>query len=122
MSMKLNLKLLSTRFSQAKEQLYVPDDGVNPYLLEHILRPNLEGEFLRLGDIDFDAFEADDVPALEEYYDRLYKTSQNLAQFAQTVARVPPAPQGGARVLLRCRHGGSEFLLFPYAVPGENGS
>lgn len=97
MSMKLNLKLLSTRFSQAKEQLYVPDDGVNPYLLEHILRPNLEGEFLRLGDIDFDAFEADDVPALEEYYDRLYKMSQNLAQFAPPLARVPPAPKA-ARV------------------------
>lgn len=49
MSMKLNLKLLSTRFSQAKEQLYVPDDGVNPYLLEHILRPNLEGSFSAWG-------------------------------------------------------------------------
>ena len=93
MSMKLNLKLLSTRFSQAKEQLYVPDDGVNPYLLEHILRPNLEGEFLRLGDIDFGAFDADDVPALEDYYDRLYQASQDLSQFAQTLSRVPPAPR-----------------------------
>ena len=93
MSMTLNLKLLSTRFSQAKEQLYVPDDGVNPYLLEHILRPNLEGEFLRLGDIDFGAFDADDVPALEDYYDRLYQASQDLSQFAQTLSRVPPAPR-----------------------------
>ena len=97
MNMKLDLKLLSIRFSQAEDQLCGAEDGVYRYLLEHILRPNLEGEFLRLGDIDFDAFEADDVPALEEYYDRLYKTSQNLAQFAQTVARVPPAPKA-ARV------------------------
>ena len=97
MSMKLNLKLLSTRFSQAKDEPSVSDGGVNRYLLEQVLRPNLEGDLLRLGEIDFDAFDADDVPALEEYYDRLYKTSQNLAQFAQTVARVPPAPKA-ARV------------------------
>ena len=93
MSMKLNLKLLATRFSQAKEELPVSEEGVNRYLLEQVLRPNLEGDLLRLGDIDFDAFDADDVPALEEYYDRLYKASQDLAQFAQTVARVPPAPK-----------------------------
>ena len=91
--MKLNLKLLAIRFFQAKDGPPVPEDGVNRYLLEQVLRPNLEGNLLRLGDIDFDAFEAEDVPALEEYYDRLYKASENLAQFAQTVARVPPAPK-----------------------------
>ncbi len=66
--MKLNLKLLATRFFQAKEEPPVPEDGVNRYLLEYVLRPNLEGNLLRLGDIDFDAFDADDVPALEDYY------------------------------------------------------
>ena len=93
MSMKLNLKLLSTRLSQAEDEPPVPDDGINRYLLEQVLRPNLEGKFLRLGDIDFNAFDADDVPALEDYYDRLYQASQNLSQFAQTLNRVPPAPK-----------------------------
>lgn len=93
MSMKLNLKLLAIRFSQAKDGPPVSEDGVNRYLLERVLRPNLEGDLLRLGDIDFDAFEADDVPALEAYYERLYKTSQDLSQFAQTLDRVPPAPK-----------------------------
>ncbi len=93
MSMKLNLKLLSTRFSQAKDEPSVSDGGVNRYLLEQVLRPNLEGELLRLGDIDFGAFDADDVPALEDYYDRLYKASQDFSQFAQTLSRVPPAPR-----------------------------
>lgn len=93
MSMKLNLKLLAIRFFQAKDGPPVPEDGVNRYLLEQVLRPNLEGNLLRLGDIDFDAFEAEDVPALEAYYERLYKTSQDLSQFAQTLDRVPPAPK-----------------------------
>ena len=66
MSMKLNLKLLATRFSQTKDGPPVSEDGVNRYLLEQVLRPNLEGDLLRLGEIDFDAFDADDVPALED--------------------------------------------------------
>ena len=61
MSMKLNLKLLATRFSQTKDGPPVSEDGVNRYLLEQVLRPNLEGDLLRLGEIDFDAFDADDV-------------------------------------------------------------
>lgn len=93
MSMKLNLKLLATRFSQAEDEPPVPEDGVNRYLLEHILRPNLEGNGLCLGDINFEAFEADDVPALEDYHDRLFAASRTLSQFAETVDRVPPAPR-----------------------------
>lgn len=91
MNMKLDLKLLSIRFSQAEDQLCVQEDGVNRYLLEHILRPNLEGEFLRLCDIDFNAFDEDDVSVLEDYYESLCKAARELAQFAQTVGRVPPA-------------------------------
>ncbi len=93
MSMKLNLKLLATRFFQAKDEPPVSDEGVNRYLLENVLRPNLEGNLLRLGDIDFDAFEADDVPVLEDYFDRLSQASRDLSQFAQTLSRVPPAPK-----------------------------
>lgn len=93
--MRLNLKLLAARFFQAKDEPPVPDDGVNRYLLEQVLRPNLAGNLLHLGDIDFDAFDADDVPALEDYYDRLYQASQDLSQFAQTVGRVPPVPGTG---------------------------
>lgn len=95
MSMKLDLKLLATRFSQTKDGPPVSEDGISRYLLEQVLRPNLEGNFLRLGDIDFDAFDADDVPALEDYYDRLYQANQDLSQFAQTVGRVPPVPGTG---------------------------
>ena len=91
MSMKLNLKLLAARFSQAKEEPPASEEGVNRYLLEQVLRPNLAGKLLRLGDIDFDAFDADDVPALV----KLNKASRDLSQFAQTVVRVPPVAKAG---------------------------
>ena len=93
MSMKLNLKLLATRFSQAADQPCVSEEGVNRYLLERVLRPNLEGNLIRLGDIDFSAFDAEDVPALEDYYDRLHEASHGLSQFAQTLNRVQAAPK-----------------------------
>lgn len=93
MSMKLNLKLLATRFFQAKDEPLVPEDGVNRYLLESVLRPNLDGDTLCLGDIDYDAFDEEDVSALEDYYNNLARTARILGQFAHTVDRVPPAPQ-----------------------------
>lgn len=93
MSMKLNLKLLSTRFFQAKAEPAAMEDGVNRYLLEHVLRPTLNGDALYLGDIDFDAFDAEDVSTLENYYEGLDQAARTLGQFAQTVDRAPPAPQ-----------------------------
>lgn len=92
MSMKLNLKLLAARFFQAKDEPPAPEDSINRYLLESVLRPNLNGDTLYLGDIDFDAFDVDDVSALEGYYGRLEQSARALRQFAQTVNRIPPAP------------------------------
>ena len=37
--MRLDLKLLAMRFSQAEDAPPVPTEGVNPYLLEKILTP-----------------------------------------------------------------------------------
>lgn len=91
------MKLLATRFFQAKDEPLVPEDGVNRYLLEQVLRPAMEGETLYLRDIDFSAFELDDIEALGLYYDRLTNAAKRLNQFAQPVSRTRPAP-GRARV------------------------
>lgn len=91
--MKLNLKLLATRFSQAEDESPVPEDGVNRYLLDNILRPTMSGDTLCLGDIDYDAFDEDDVFALEDYHERLARAAGLLGQFAQTVDHIPPTPK-----------------------------
>ena len=88
--MKLDLKLLSIRFSQAKDEPPVPTDGVSKYLLEKILLPNMSNESVYLRDIDFDAFKMDDVSVLEQYYDDLYKAGGKLKQLIGTVRKVPP--------------------------------
>ena len=45
--MKLDLNLLSMRFSQAENEPPVPTDGVNEYLLEKILLPCMNGDTIR---------------------------------------------------------------------------
>lgn len=88
--MKLDLKLLSMRFSQAKDELPVPTDGVNPYLLEKILLPCMNGGSVLLRDIDCDAFEVEDVDELEKYYDKLSRAGSQLGQLTETVRNCPP--------------------------------
>lgn len=88
--MKLDLTLLSMRFSQAKEEPSVPTDGVNPYLLEKILLPCMNGESVLLRDIDYEAFEVEDIDSLEDYYDELSRAGSQLGQLAETVRKCPP--------------------------------
>ena len=58
--MKLDLKLLAIRFSQAKDEPPAPTEGVNPYLLEKILLPCMNGESILLRDIDYSAFDVEE--------------------------------------------------------------
>lgn len=88
--MKLDLELLSMRFSQAKDEPPVPTDGINPYLLEKILLPCMNDESVLLRDIDYDAFEIEDIDDLESYYDSLSRAGCQLGQLTETVRKCPP--------------------------------
>lgn len=89
--MRLDLKLLSIRFSQKKEEPPVPQDGINTYLLENILMPTLDSKDIYLKDVDFTVFDVDDIDKLEDYYNQLYNTGRRLDQFIQTVAQTLPS-------------------------------
>ena len=89
--MRLDLELLSIRFSQKKEEPPVPQDGLNAYLLENILTPALDSKDIYLKDIDFTAFDVDDIDELEDYYNQLYSRGQGRDQFIQTVAQTLPS-------------------------------
>lgn len=88
--MRLDLKRLSMRFYQKKEESPVPQEGVNAYLLEKVLMPALDRTDIYLQDIDFTAFDTEDVIALENYYGQIYNAGQELEQFIQTVAQTRP--------------------------------
>ena len=90
--MRLDLELLSIRFSQKKEEPPVPQDGISAYLLEKILMPALDSKDIYLKDVDFTAFDVDDIDKLEDYYNQLYSRGQGLDQFIQTVCLLYTSP------------------------------
>lgn len=91
--MKLDLKLLSMRFSQMKNEPPVPTEGINSYLLEKILLPCMNNGTVYLQDIEYDAFDVEDIDLLERYYDDLSRAGGRLLQFAETVKKLPPEAQ-----------------------------
>ncbi len=90
--MKLHLKDLCREFGRAKEEETVSKEGVNPYLLEKVLRPALQGEAPMLGDIDYEQFDLEDIGALCDYYECMWKTAEKLGQFVSAVASLAPVP------------------------------
>lgn len=91
--MTLDLKLLSIRLSQIKDEPPVSTDGVNPYLLEQILLPCMNNGTIYLRDIDYEAFDVEDIDFLERYYDDLSKAGGKLRQFTETMGKLPAEAQ-----------------------------
>ena len=87
--MKLDLKKFRLLLAQAGGQTK-PDVDVNPYLLDHVLMPALNGDNVRIGDIDFNRFDAEDIETLAEYYDCLSQTQRDAARLGTTVGEIPP--------------------------------
>ena len=87
--MKLDLRKFCLLLSQAGEQTE-PDVDVNPYLLDHVLMPTLNGDIVRIGDIDFSRFDEEDIESLAEYYDCLCRTQRNAARLREKVGEIPP--------------------------------
>ena len=91
--MKLDLNLLSIRFSQAKDEQAVSTDGVNKYLLEEILLPCMNDKDVYLRDINFEAFDTEDVNELERYYGELFRAGMKLRQLTETVGKLSAEAQ-----------------------------
>ena len=94
--MELDLKLLSRNLVHAPDGPAVSSEGVNPYLLERIFTPAMNGQAVRVADIDFDAFGEDEIDVLAGYYDQLDQMSRRVREFAVALAGAVPTA-GAAR-------------------------
>ena len=92
--MKLDLELLFTNLSRTEEDTGVSRDGVNDYLIDKILSPCMNGETIRLCDIDFNAFDAEDVDTLAEFHDKLERQAEAAARLAESIGAIRPVPTG----------------------------
>lgn len=88
--MKMDLKGLCCLLAKANEEESVSSKDCNPYLLEKVLRPLMRNETLRLRDIDFSQFDADDIHTLSSYYESLEMQGRNLMQLVGAVASIEP--------------------------------
>ena len=59
--MLVDLNTLRNELKEALPEDTVDASEVNPYLLNEVLRPMLAGKVLCYGDINFEAFETDDL-------------------------------------------------------------
>lgn len=90
--MKINSKALCEAFQYAAAEETVPAESVSGYLLEQVLRPTLRGNPPRLRDIDYDAFDEEDIDELIPFYEEMQIVSEELQKFLTAVASVAPVP------------------------------
>lgn len=88
--MKLNLKLLAENLCQKEDEPPVSEAYVNPYLLDHVLRPAMGGADIAMGDIDYTAFDQEDVALLADYYCNLEELSRKLSQMTGMIGSAEP--------------------------------
>ena len=90
--MKIDLHRFSEKLKSIEAEDTVPGkEEVLPYLYNHILLPLLSGRLVRYGDIDFDAFEADDLRVLSYYCDEINRTVSRLEHLNQKLIETSPA-------------------------------
>ena len=85
--MNVDLSKLEENLQRAKSEKTVPDDDLNPYLLNVLLRRLQAGEDLTYGEIDFSQFEADDLRVLAGYCESRNSVSQSLAYLVGCIGR-----------------------------------
>lgn len=95
--MKLDLELLFTNLSRTEDYTGVSRDGINGYLIDKILFPCMNGETIRLCDIDFNAFDAEDVEELEGFYGRMTASVHELEKVLAAMSTASPVAANSRR-------------------------
>ena len=89
--MQLDLNKLFQTLRTIQEEEMLDASEVNPYLLNKVLKPLLDGKELCYGDIDFSAFERDDLRVLSDYCDRRSNLSSQLQKLTEVLIGGKPA-------------------------------
>lgn len=85
--MKISMKALAERLEQVEPEEAVPSEGMNPYLLQHIIEPMRKGIPVRYGEIDYEQFDDMDLRRAAGYCDALEMLSYRLERLAEQVRR-----------------------------------
>ena len=89
--MQVDLNALRRKLKEAMPEDTVDASEVNPYLLNEVFRPLLAGTDLCYGDINFDAFEADDLRMVAHYCGTRNQIIYGLQEMVGRIAKAFPA-------------------------------
>lgn len=87
----INITRLTAALQATPPEVYVEVSDVNPYLLNYLLPMLRAGHSPRLSELDFDAFEADDLPRLYGYVEEMNRAEYTLTQINKTFCAAEPA-------------------------------
>ena len=90
--MQFDVSLLSKNLLSAKGERTVPTDEVNAYLLEKVIWPLRRGEKLRYGQVDFSAFDIDDLRVAADYTEKCDRVSGGLETLMESIILADAMP------------------------------
>jgi len=89
--MTINLKQLVSGLRNAEAvELPAEEYPVSPYLVESLANPLLAGREMKLGDLDYSAFDFDDLDELSEYLNICGKIHYRLSGINQVFCQTVP--------------------------------
>lgn len=93
--MKIHVKRFISMLQRTKgcTQAKSFDDEASQYLYDHYLTPFLNGEYPRIGDLDFSQFTAEDVRDFGRYLDFSSRTNAELVSFLNVFVNTEPVAQ-----------------------------
>ena len=89
--MTIKLDRFCLLLNDAKEESCVDDSGVSRYLLNNLLYPFLDGADIKLGDLDYDAFELHEMDGLYGFISEMQYACQKTGAKTDKLLKSVPA-------------------------------
>ena len=88
--MKVDLELMVMRLILEQEGTAFPPANCSEYLIDDVCPPLVRGECVPFAAIDYTAFDEDDIWALWEYNETVYRIAQALGRAAERIGTIAP--------------------------------
>ena len=91
-TMQINISLLEAALQKAAPFVAPEMNGGTSYLFDKVYRRLSDGEEVRLSELDFTAFDSDDIAALKDLHDDVFeRNSWQASELAGELSKIVPA-------------------------------
>ena len=89
---KINLMALQSILRELPQEDAVPTDGVNQYLMEHVIEALINGKKVCYGDLDYSRFDDIDLRRASGYCEELRKMEWQLGELCLRIGNTDACP------------------------------